>query len=81
MFTEFCDDQSVATFMRDLLEKRHLPFQIKIRNIVSNSGLFTNSFSCVEGSSLWLDPSIIRQFPQAPDEYEDGGQAEGQYED
>ncbi|CAG9863437.1 unnamed protein product [Phyllotreta striolata] len=76
---EYCDDQSEATFMLDLLEKRRLPYQLKIRNIMSNSELFTKSFECLEGSALWLDPSIVRQFPQAPDDFEDG-QSYGQYQ-
>ncbi|CAG9835134.1 unnamed protein product [Diabrotica balteata] len=77
---EFCDDQSEAIFMRDLFEKRQLPPIIKIRNIVSNSEYFAEIFKCVEGSSLWLDPSVIRQFPHPPvDDYEEGEEGEDDY--
>ncbi|XP_028131521.1 phosphate-regulating neutral endopeptidase PHEX-like isoform X1 [Diabrotica virgifera virgifera] len=75
---EFCDDQSEAIFMRDLFEKRQLPPIIKIRNIVSNSEYFAEIYKCVEGSTLWLDPSVIRQFPHPPpvDDYEEGEDVE-----
>lgn len=75
---EFCDDQSEVSFMKELFETKTLPSQIKIRNIISNSPFFGESFKCFEGSNFWLDPSVIRPFPYSPpDNYEEEEEEEG----
>ncbi|XP_057662589.1 endothelin-converting enzyme homolog [Diorhabda carinulata] len=75
---EFCDDQAEVSFMKDLFETKTLPPQIKVRNVISNSPFFGETFQCSEGSSFWLDPSVIRPFPLSPpDDYDDEEQDEG----